>query len=103
VLLYANRSEALTLFNKELVELTQKYSNFKYINFISGQSRIDQTSIDQALSEVVSPKVFVCGPEGLKVAVKHYLLKAGVGTSKINEEDYADGYVGFIKDLQFKH
>ena len=69
--------------------MTQRYPQFTYTNFISGQQRI---SIDD-IKPFPQSSVYVCGPNSLKEAIGNYIKKLNGNISKVNTEQYADGYI----------
>ncbi len=88
-LLYANANQNNIIFKQELDLLMQKFPNFKYSNFISGQSRISK----EDLSKYANANFYICGPEPLQQAVVKHLSDLKISKSNIHVEHFADGYV----------
>jgi ring-1,2-phenylacetyl-CoA epoxidase subunit PaaE len=99
-LLYANKSAEDTIFKSQLETLSSKHSNFTIRHYISGKNRLTQQDVSQALASLSkNVDVYICGPEGLKIAVKDYVRISKHNSATLHEEDFADGYVGFLTDL----
>jgi ring-1,2-phenylacetyl-CoA epoxidase subunit PaaE len=96
VLLYANKSREGAIFSQEIKALSDRYENFTALDFISGQRRLDKSILAQHLQSQINPEIYICGPAGFKKSIKTDLKDLGVGTKRLHEEDFADGYVSFF-------
>ncbi|MBD2255949.1 sterol desaturase family protein [Pseudanabaena sp. FACHB-2040] len=96
-LLYASKRKETVIFSKEIEELTGKFRNFIALDFISDQKRLNEDILAQYLQNHTSPEIYICGPSKLKTSIKAYLKTLGVSKKQIHEEDFADGYVSFLK------
>ena len=88
-LLYANANEDNITFKNELHQLEKEYSQFIYVNFISGQKRIGKDD----LAAYTDASFYMCGPDSLNDAMTAHLKDLKVKPANINIEHYADGYV----------
>jgi ferredoxin-NADP reductase/sterol desaturase/sphingolipid hydroxylase (fatty acid hydroxylase superfamily) len=88
-LLYANSNEEHIIFKEELKGLANQYHQFKYIDFISGQNRIEKHDLISDPNTVY----YVCGPDSLKKSITRFLNELSIDRSKINFEYFADGYL----------
>ena len=88
LLLYANKTEERIIFKNDLKQLANQYTQFDYIDFISGNKRIsknDLTKLDDAF-------YYICGPDSLKDTIMRDLSDLEIPKSNINIEHFADGY-----------
>jgi ferredoxin-NADP reductase/sterol desaturase/sphingolipid hydroxylase (fatty acid hydroxylase superfamily) len=87
-LLYANTNEENIIFKEELDKLAKQYTQFKYIDFISGKNRLSQDDL------VAEPNTvyYICGPDSLKEGITAHLKDLKINKSNINVEHFADGY-----------
>jgi ferredoxin-NADP reductase len=88
LLLYANKTEEHIIFKNDLKQLADQYTQFDYIDFISGNKRIsknDLTKFDDAF-------YYICGPDSLKDTIMRDLSDLKIPKSNINIEHFADGY-----------
>ncbi|TAE25288.1 MAG: hypothetical protein EAZ92_12355 [Candidatus Kapaibacterium sp.] len=99
-LLYANKTEANIIFQKELHHLAQHYPHFTYTDFISGKKRIRK----EDLSANISPNAsyYICGPDTLKGEVAKHLKDMNIQKSHIHIENFADGYIPWFGLFQGK-
>jgi ferredoxin-NADP reductase/sterol desaturase/sphingolipid hydroxylase (fatty acid hydroxylase superfamily) len=98
-LFYANRSEESTIFAKEISELENKFDQFKVVNFISGKRRLDKKTVQEFIENHSNPQIYLCGPAGLKLAIKSYLKECSVHINNIHDEEFADAYVKLIPNF----
>jgi ring-1,2-phenylacetyl-CoA epoxidase subunit PaaE len=95
-LLYANKTSESIIFGEELSKIQDESANLKVEHFISSQKRrLSKTDLEKYLKTYPDPQIFVCGPDSLKKATKDYLKELQFAKG-VNEEDFADGYVGFL-------
>jgi ferredoxin-NADP reductase len=87
-LLYANRKEENIIFKKELNQLVNLYPQFEYIDFISGNKRIEKKD----LAKAPNTQYFICGPDELKEGISRKLQELNVSKANIHIEHFADGY-----------
>jgi ring-1,2-phenylacetyl-CoA epoxidase subunit PaaE len=87
-LLYANRSEDNIIFKKELNQLAQQFTQFEYIDFISGKTRLEKKD----LAKYPNAQYYICGPDTLKDGIRQHLHDLNISKAKINIEHFADGY-----------
>jgi ring-1,2-phenylacetyl-CoA epoxidase subunit PaaE len=97
-LLYANVNEKSIIFKAELNKLAGQYPQFRYIDFISGKSRISKADLD------INPNAifYICGPDKLKEGITAHLRDLKISKSNINVEHFADGYVPWFGLLRSK-
>lgn len=88
-LLYANRSADNIIFSDELQKLALNHTNFTFKSFTDATGRL---SIED-LKPHINANFYICGPEGLKNDMVAHLKTLKVDKSKINIENYADGYL----------
>jgi ring-1,2-phenylacetyl-CoA epoxidase subunit PaaE len=88
-LLYANTDEETIVFKNDLSQLAQHYAQFRYTNFISGNTRIckENLNID------ANATYYICGPDALKESVLKYLEEININNVNVHLEHFADGYV----------
>lgn len=91
-LLYANRAAENIIFKQELEQLQKSYSQFHYVDFISGQKRI---SIED-LRQNADTQFYICGSDALKAGMEAHLKALNVNKMNIRMEHYADGYVPWL-------
>jgi ring-1,2-phenylacetyl-CoA epoxidase subunit PaaE len=97
-LVYGNRSRSSIIFFEELEGLKNKYvDRFNFINILSRErtesplhsGRINDEKLKE-LEKLVDYKemdeIFICGPEEMIFASKHYLEKSGIDKKKIHFE-----------------
>jgi ferredoxin-NADP reductase/sterol desaturase/sphingolipid hydroxylase (fatty acid hydroxylase superfamily) len=89
ILLYSNRKVESIIFKKELDQLARQYPQFEYIDFISGNKRIEKND----LNIYKNACYYLCGPDSLKDEISQQLKDLGISKSNINIEHFADGYV----------
>jgi ring-1,2-phenylacetyl-CoA epoxidase subunit PaaE len=87
-LLYANRNEENIIFKKELHQLVNLYPQFEYIDFVSGNKRIEKKD----LAKAPNTQYFICGPDALKDGISQKLHELNVSKEHIHIEHFADGY-----------
>lgn len=95
-LLYANKNKENAIFGQEIETLSREDERFTASDFISGQRRLSKAALASCLQNQANPEVYLCGPIGLKAAMKAGLKELGVGRQRIHEEDFADGYKGLL-------
>jgi ring-1,2-phenylacetyl-CoA epoxidase subunit PaaE len=88
-LLYTNKNSNDIIFKNELDTLATRFPQFKYVDFISGNKRID---ID-TLKAYIDATFYICGPDGLKTTINKQLQSLNVNKERINVEHFADGYL----------
>ena len=86
---YSNRKVESIIFKKELDQLARQYPQFEYIDFISGNKRIEKNDLN--ISKYAC--YYRCGPDSLKEEISQQLKDLGISKSNINIEHFADGYV----------
>ena len=87
-LLHGNRKEENIIFKKELNQLVNLYPQFEYIDFISGNKRIEKKD----LAKAPNTQYFICGPDALKEGISQKLQELNVSKANIHIEHFADGY-----------
>jgi ring-1,2-phenylacetyl-CoA epoxidase subunit PaaE len=88
-LLYANRSKDNVIFGEELRQLEQRYPQFEYLSFISGERRIEKGDLVSDPNAIY----YICGPDSLKEGISTHLKDLKISKTNINLEHFADGYV----------
>ncbi len=95
-LLYANSKEENIIFKKELDQLEQQYSQFQYVDFISGKKRISKDDLNIGSNT----SYYICGPDTLKKGIIQHLKDLEISKSNIHVEHFADGYVSWFGLMQ---
>ncbi|MEL7350563.1 MAG: sterol desaturase family protein [Cyanobacteria bacterium J06560_5] len=95
-LLYANKSEESAIFADEIEALSCEDDRFTAVDFISGQRRLSKAAIAPYVNNQVPTEVYLCGPTGLKTAMKKYLTELGFSKQHLHQEDFADGHTSFF-------
>lgn len=101
-LVYGNRRMASVMFNEELQDLKDRYTDrLTLIHILSRQAqqapllegRIDAAKVRAVVDALLPAKsmdeVFICGPEGMIEAVQSSLLEAGVPGDRIRTERFS--------------
>jgi ferredoxin-NADP reductase len=89
ILLYTNRKVESIIFKKELNQLALQYLQFKYIDFISSNKRIEKDDLDL----FKDAHYYICGPDAFKDGIRQHLKDLKISKSNINIEHFADGYM----------
>jgi ring-1,2-phenylacetyl-CoA epoxidase subunit PaaE len=97
-LLYANVNEESIIFKAELNKLVGQYPQFRYMDFISGKSRISKADLDIDSNAIF----YICGPDKLKEGITTHLRDLKISKSNIHVEHFADGYVPWFGLLRSK-
>ena len=93
-LFYANKSRDTKIFASELDSLQANFNNLKVVDFFSSKGkRITQTDIKEFVKRNPLVEIYVCGPEGMKEAVKKYIKQSKIRNKKVQSEAYVEGYV----------
>jgi len=101
-LVYGNRNMASVMFNEELQDLKDKFTQrLTLVHVLSRQTqdigllqgRLDTAKVTALLQSVLPVKtleeVFVCGPEGMMDGTTEALLQAGVSAERIHSERFS--------------
>ena len=101
-LVYGNRNMASVMFNEELQDLKDKFTQrLTLIHVLSRQTqdigllqgRLDAANVTALLQSVLPvntlEEVFVCGPEGMMDGTTEALLQAGVSAERIHSERFS--------------
>lgn len=95
VLLYGNRTEADTIFLKDLTALAQK-NNMPMHNILSDQKQykgeqgfIDKEKIARLVPDVATRDIFLCGPPPMMAGIRVILHELGVADAQIHYERFA--------------
>ena len=101
-LVYGNRNMATVMFNEELQDLKDRFTDrLTLIHVLSRQAqdiallqgRLDAAKVTELLQSVLPAntleEVFICGPEGMMEATSQALLQAGVSAYCIHSERFS--------------
>ncbi len=101
-LVYGNRNMASVMFNEELQDLKDKFTQrLTLVHVLSRQTqdigllqgRLDTAKVTALLQSVLPvntlEEVFVCGPEGMMDGTTEALLQAGVSAERIHSERFS--------------
>ena len=97
VLIYANRTRALTVFDKELDELARDSAGRLRIvhvmsnepNWSGEKGRIDRESIERLVPDLRERDVFLCGPPPMMKSIRSALSSLGVDPARLHYERFA--------------
>ncbi len=64
------------------------YPNFEYIDFLSGNKRIEQADLNKG----GNTHFYICGPDAFMCTISQHLKDLNIPKSHVNLEHFADGY-----------
>jgi len=113
VLFYGNRNSTDILFLEELAGLKNRFMDrLEVFHFLSAEEdeiglfngRLNEEKCTEVLCTLVAPAevdlFFVCGPEGMMLAVEGALLEAGVAKDRILLERFAAAGISVAQNAQ---
>jgi len=91
-LIYANRTPAQAAYTDELKQLAAVNKNFTFVPvYTSTQGRVNAELIKQHVADVIAPRYYLSGPEGMVKAMRLLLIEIGADEDNIKTEEF-DGY-----------
>ncbi len=91
-LIYANRTPAQAAYTDELKQLAEENKNFTFVPvYTSTQGRVNAELIKQHVADVIVPRYYLSGPEGMVKAMRTILIEIGADEDNIKTEEF-DGY-----------
>lgn len=91
-LIYANRTKEQAAYLSDLEELAKNNPNFKFIPvFTKSQGHVTAELIKQQVPDLLAPRYYLSGPEGMVKAMRALLVAAGADEDNIKTEEF-EGY-----------
>lgn len=91
-LIYANRTPAQAAYTDDLEQFAAANKNFTFVPiYTATQGYVNADIIRQHVPDVVAPKYYLSGPEGMVRAMRALLIRIGADEDNIRTEEF-EGY-----------
>ena len=91
-LIYANRTPALAAYTHDLERFAAENKNFTFVPvYTATEGYVNADTIRRHVPDIVAPKYYLSGPEGMVRAMRALLVQIGADEDNIRTEEF-EGY-----------
>lgn len=91
-LIYANRTRAQAAYTEDFERMAAENKNFTFVPvYTATQGHVNGELIKQHVPDIVTPRYYLSGPEGMVKAMRTLLIEIGADEDNIKTEEF-DGY-----------